>query len=87
MEAQPAPIGSRDLLRPAKEGHEQEEHQISIDPRLQLQVARVILGMNLPLAGLELERGVERVVYFLHERNQRTDVAVAQAGPRIVLLS
>ena len=35
---------------------------------------------------LELERGVQRVIDFFHEHDERPDIAIAQAGARIVAL-
>ena len=58
MEAQPAAIGARDLLRFAKEAHEQEQHEIGIDLRLQLQIPGEILAMNFADATLKTQRGV-----------------------------
>ena len=84
MEAEPAPIGPRNLLCLAKEGHEKEQHKIGIDLGLQLEIARVILRVNFALAGLELERGVEGVINFLHESNERPDVAIVHTRARIV---
>ena len=86
METQPAPIGPRNLLGLSKESDEEQQHQVSIDARLELEVPGKIFRGNLALAFLELQRGVERVIYFLHERNQRPDIAVAQTRARIVPL-
>ena len=43
MKAQPAAIGARDALRFSKKSYEQQERQIRIDLRLQLEVAREFL--------------------------------------------
>ena len=42
MKTQPAAIGSRNALRFAKESDEQKKHEISIDLRLELEIAREI---------------------------------------------
>jgi len=86
MKSQPASIGSRDALRFAKEGNEQKKNKIGIDLRLKLEVAREIFRVDLARAIFELEGSVEGVIDFFDEGNQRTNVALAQAGARIVLL-
>ena len=75
METQPAPIGSRNALCLSKERDEQEQHKISIDLRLELEVAREIFRSDFALAVLELKRGVQRVIDFFDEHDERTDVA------------
>ena len=84
MEAQPATIGPRDALCLAKEGDEQKQHEIGIDPRLKLEIAREIFRGDPAFALPELERGVEGVIDLLHKHDQRTNVLIAQAGARIV---
>ena len=86
MKAQPAPISSRDPLRFSKKSHEQKQHKISIDLRLELEVAREIFRLDLALAAFELERRVQRVIDLFHKHDERTDVAVAQTGAGIVPL-
>ena len=86
MKAQPAPIGPRNLLRLSKESDEEQQDEIGIDPRLELEVAREIFRSDLALPGLELQRGVQRVIDLFHEGDERPDVAIAQAGARIVPL-
>ena len=86
MKAQPAAIGPRDALRFSKESDEQQKHEISIDLRLQLEVAREFFRLDFAPAGLELQRGVQRVIDFLDEDDERTDVRVVQSGARIVPL-
>src|SRR5262249_43458510 len=86
MESQPTPICARDALRLAKEGDEKKKDEISIDLSLELEVACEIFRINRARAALELKRGMERMIDLFDERNQRTDVAIAQASPRIVLL-
>ena len=76
METQPAAIGARDALRFAKEGDEEEENQIGVDPRLELEVAREILRSDAAFAFLELDGGVESVIDFLHKHDEGADVAV-----------
>src|SRR3954463_3239974 len=84
MEPKPAAIGPRNFLSLAKERDEKKQDQISIDARLELEAPREIFRGNGALAFLELESGVERVVDLFHERDERADVSIAQAGPRIV---
>src|SRR6266700_388239 len=59
MKAQPAPVGSRNSLRFSKKGDKQKENQISIDLRLQLEIAGEIFRGDLARAAFELERGVQ----------------------------
>ena len=47
MKAQPAAIGARDALGFAKESDEEKENEISIDLRLELEVAREIFRCDL----------------------------------------
>ncbi len=54
MKAEPASIGPRDLLRFSKKGDEEEQNEIGIDARLELEVARKIFGSDLALPGFEL---------------------------------
>ena len=86
MKAQPAAIGARDALRFAKESDEQQEHEISVDLRLQLEVAREIFRLDFAPAGLELQSRVQRVIEFFDEDDERTDVRLVQSGARIVPL-
>src|SRR5476649_2213825 len=85
MEAQPTPIGARDALRLTKESHEKKQHEVIVDLGLELEVAREIFRRNFTPTALELERGVERVIDFFDEDDERTNVLIAQAGTRIVL--
>ena len=55
MKAQPAAIGPRNALRLAKEGDEKKQHEISVDLRLELEVARKIFRRDLAPAVLELQ--------------------------------
>ena len=86
MKAQPAAIGARNFLSFSEEGHEQQKDEVSIDLRLQFQISREILRADFAAANLELQRGVQRMIDFLHEHDERTDVAIAQAGARIMAL-
>ena len=86
MKAEPAPIGARDLLRFSKKGDEEQQDQISIDARLELEVAREIFRSDLTLPGFELQRGVQRVIDLFHKRDERPDVAIVQTGAGIVPL-
>src|SRR5438128_7594329 len=62
MKTQPATIGAGNALGFAKESDKQEEDEISIDLRLELEIARKFFGRDSALAVLELERGVERMI-------------------------
>ncbi len=86
MEPQPAAVGSRDALRFSKESDKQEEHEISIDLRLQLEIAHKIFRANLARAAFKLKRSMERVIDFFHKHDERTDIMIAQPGARIVPL-
>src|SRR5438270_2431143 len=86
VESEPAPIGPRNLLRLPKECDEQQQDEISVDARLELQVPGEIFRGDLAFAFLELERGVKSVVDLLDEGNERPDIAIAQAGAGIVAL-
>ena len=74
MKTQPAAIGPGNALGFAKESDEQEEDEISIDLRLELEVARKFFRGDLALAVLELERGVQRVIEFLDENDEGANV-------------
>src|SRR5688572_21946797 len=86
MKTQPAPIGARNLLGLSEKSDKEQEYQVSVDPRLELEVAREIFRGDLALPFLELQGGMERMVDLLHERDQRPDVAIAQSGAWIVAL-
>jgi len=62
MKTQPATIGPGNALGFAKECDKQEEDEISIDLRLELEIARKFFGGDSALAVLELERGVKRMI-------------------------
>src|ERR1051326_9037708 len=86
MEPEPAPIRPRNFLGLPKKGDEKKEDEIGIDPRLKLEVSCEIFRVDLAVAFLELERGMQGMIDFFHERDQRPDVAIAQPGARIVSL-
>src|SRR4029453_11128091 len=85
VKTQPAAVGRRDALRFSEERDKEEKDQISVHLRLKLKVAREIFRRDLAHSVFELERGVQRVIQFFHEHDQRPDVAVTQARTRIVL--
>src|SRR5262245_9617913 len=70
MKAQPAPVHTRDSLGFSKERNKQEENEIGIHLRLELQIARKILGSDLASSVFELERRMQCVIEFFHERDQ-----------------
>ena len=69
----------------SKEGDKQQQNEIGIDLRLELQIARKIFGSDLASSVFELKRRVQRVVEFLHKHDQRPDIAIADPCARIVL--
>src|SRR5439155_18193070 len=73
-------------LRFSEKRDKQKENEISIDLRLQLEIARKIFRTDLADSPFELKRGMQRVIEFLHKHDQRSDVAIAQARAWIVLL-
>ena len=62
MKTQPATISAGNALGFAKESDKQEEDEVSIDLRLELEIARKFFGGDSALAVLELECGVERMI-------------------------
>src|SRR5205823_5966072 len=86
MEPKPAPVRPGDALRLAKECYEQQENEVGVDLRLQLEITRKIFRCDFARAALKLERGVKGVVDFLHEHDERTNVVIAQPSSRIVAL-
>src|SRR5712691_8089897 len=86
MKAEPAPIRPRDLLRFSKKSDEKQEHQISINARLELEVAREIFRSDLTLPHFELQRGVQRMIDLFHKRDERPNVTIAQSGARVMPL-
>src|ERR1051325_6223569 len=83
MKAQPAAIRARDALRFTKKRDEQEQHEISVNLGLELEIARKIFRADLAGALLKLKRGVQRVIDLFHEGDQRPNIVVAQPGARI----
>src|SRR5438094_3038593 len=71
MKTQPAPVHARDALGFSKERDKQKQNEISVDLRLELQITGKILGSNLAGSVLELKRGMQGVIEFLHEHDQR----------------
>src|ERR1051325_8060029 len=86
MKAQPAAIRARDALRFTKKRDEQEQHEISVNLGLELEIARKIFRADLAGALLKLKRGVQRVIDLFHEGDQRPNIVVVQPGARIVTL-
>ena len=70
MKTQPAAVGAGNALGFAEESDKQKKDEISIDLRLELEIARKFFGRDPALAILKLERGVERVIQFLHENDE-----------------
>ena len=85
MKAQPAPVHAGHSLGFSKEGDKQQQNEIGIDLRLELQIARKIFGSDLASSVFELKRRVQRVVEFLHKHDQRPDISIADPCARIVL--
>src|SRR5262245_22242567 len=86
VKTQPAAVSGRDALRLSEKSHKQKKHQIRVHPGLKLKVARKIFRRDLAHSAFELERGVQCVIQFFHEHDQRPNVTVTQARARIVLL-
>jgi hypothetical protein len=76
VKPEPAPVRSRDPLRFSEKRDEKQQDQVGVHHALQLQIPRKVLAIDPSQAGLKLQRGVQRVVNFLHEHNQRPDIAV-----------
>ena len=85
MKTQPVAVGRRDALCSSKERDKQQKNQISVHLRLKLKVARKIFRRDLAHSTFELEGGVQRMIQFFNERDQRSDIAVPQPGARIML--
>ena len=84
MKTQPSAIGAGNALGFAKESNEQEEDEISIDLRLQLQIAGEFFRGDPALAVFKLKRGMKSVIQFLDENDEGANVKIAQAAPGIV---
>src|SRR5438552_11017857 len=85
VKPQPPPIGARDSLSLSKKGDKQKKNEIGIDLRLQLEIAGEILRRNFARAAFEVKRGVQRMIDFFHEHDQRPDIAITHPGTWIVL--
>src|SRR6476620_28118 len=55
METKPAPVGARDFLCLAKESDKEQQHEVSIDLRLELEIAGEIFAFDFPETALEIE--------------------------------
>ena len=85
MIAQPAPVHARDSLGLSKECDKQKQNEVSIDLRLELQIARKVFRSDFADPTLELKCRMQRVIQFLHEHDQRPDIAITYACAGIVL--
>src|SRR4029453_4447161 len=85
MKAHPAPGPARDPLGFSKKGDKKKQNEISIDLRLKLQIARKIFRSDFADSAFELKRRVQRMIQFLHEHDQRPDIAVPDTRTGIVL--
>ena len=77
MKTQPAAIGAGNALGFAKESDKQEEDEISIDLRLELEIAGKFFGGDPALAIFELEGGVQGVIQFLNKNDEGANVGIA----------
>jgi len=84
VKTQPAAISAGNALGFAKESDKQEENEISVNLRLELEIARKFFGGDSAVAALELEGGVERVIQFFHENNEGANVGIAQSAARVM---
>src|SRR5437667_8667210 len=85
MKAQPAPVSFRNALRFPEKGDKQKQNQVCIDLRLELEIARKIFRSDLAHSVFELKGSMQRVIEFLHEHNQTSDISIAQSRARIML--
>ena len=85
MKAQPTPVHARDPLGFSKERNKQKQNEIGIDLRLELEITGKIFRSDLTNSTFELKGGMQRMIEFFNEHNQRPDIAVADSGARIVL--
>src|SRR5205814_6399874 len=69
----------------SKECDKQKENKISIDLRLQFEIAGEIFRSDLARAAFELKRGVQCMIDFFHKHDQRPDIAITQPRAGIVL--
>lgn len=79
MEAEPAPIHRGYFLGFAEEPDEEEEDEIGIDRGLEFEIAGVVFAGDLIDAALELEGGVEGMIDFFDEGDQREDIGIAKS--------
>jgi hypothetical protein len=86
VEAEPAAIGAGDTLRLAKEGNEEQEHEVGVHSRLQLQIPGEVLAGQIAFSSAKGERRVQGVIDLFHERDEVPDIRVAQPAPRIMAL-
>src|SRR5438876_7859510 len=86
MKPQPAPVSLRNAPRFSKKRDKQEQNKVRIDLRLELEIARKIFRGDLADSPFELKRSMQRVIQFLDEHDQRSDIAIAQPCARIMLL-
>jgi len=75
MEAQPAAVGAGHLLGFPEEADKEEQNEVGIDLRLELQVARVVLGFDGPNAALELQSRMKSVIDLLDEGDELADIS------------
>src|SRR5437667_375487 len=68
----------------SKKCDKQKENKISIDLRLQLEIAREIFRSDLARAAFKLKRGVQCMIDFFHEHDERPDIAITHPRARIV---
>jgi hypothetical protein len=86
VKAQPAPVSFRNALGLSEKRDEQKQNKIRIYLRLELKVARKIFRHDLADSPFELKRGMQCMIEFLDEYNQRPDIAIAEPCARIVQL-
>src|SRR3954451_3479183 len=85
VKTQPAAIRRGDALSFSEKGDKQQQNQIRVHLRLNLEVARKIFRGDLAHSAFELERSMQRMIEFFNKRDQRPDIAIPQPCPRIVL--
>src|SRR5207244_8484568 len=76
----------RNALRFPEKRDKQKQNKVSIDLRLELEIARKIFRCDLADSPFELKRSMQRVIQFLHKHDQRSDIAIAQPCARVMLL-
>src|SRR5204862_1565137 len=85
MKAQPTPVHARNALSFSKERNKQKKNEISIDLRLELQIAGKIFRRDLADSAFELKRRMQGMIEFLHEHDQRPYISITHACARIML--